>query len=152
MCPNHHDKYISDDDSMLGSKCKVTLSSDVGTFDSTEKSIHWNEEQFDIPGGMFDGLDEHIIIKKAGYYIVIAAITWASSAVGTRRLFIYVNDVKVAHNYNSTPIAYAPTQLVYYAKFEIDDEIDVRVWQDSGGNLNVRDSADKTFFTVYETL
>ena len=78
---------------------------------------------------------------KAGVYLVFANIVWASNATGQRSVHIWKNgaalfssDIAVENNPNTT--GSQAQNLMLFANCSVADYLEVRVTQNSGGNLN----------------
>lgn len=73
-----------------------------------------------------------------GVYIVQGAVTWVANATGHRNLVIRVNgSTRVQNSLVAIPGAFSTRCNVFAdMKLSAGDTVDIRIWQNSGGNLN----------------
>jgi len=97
-----------------------------------------NQQRLTVPGG------------GAGSYIVSAQITFAPSNVGRRELIIRKNGNIVAVDKEFGPDAVVDTVLNHTFQDEAGpgDFYEIKVYQNSGGALAVRDGNSATYFTA----
>jgi len=116
--------------------CKVTKSANQTISNSTSTIITWNQEVYDTDG-MHDNVtnNSRITIKTAGKYSVMAQFEWASSSTGKRIIDIMKNSAVVGKaNYLSS--GNSQHTISFIGDFAVDDILEVRVFQDSGGSLD----------------
>lgn len=88
--------------------------------------------------------NSRLTCKTAGKYLIIAGVEWGINGTGVRTLNIVLNrttviaSVTVSANANSGIRQQAMT--IY--ELGVNDYVEVRAYQNSGGNLNVLASAD----------
>jgi len=116
--------------------CKVTKSANQSIPNSTSTIITWNQEDYDTDG-MHDNItnNSRITIKTAGKYSVMGQFEWASSSTGKRIIDIMKNSVALGKaNY----LASGSSQhtISFVGNLAVDDILEVRVFQDSGGSLD----------------
>lgn len=117
-----------------GAGQKLTFDSEL--FDSNSfHSTVTNTGRLTVPAG------------GAGVYLVTAQIDWASSTSGIRAMNILLNNgnniANLGNIYNTTG-GTAPMGLVAIYKFADADFIELAVFQNSGGALNVAGTANQS--------
>lgn len=127
--------------------CRAYRTTTQSITSGTWTSLALNAERFDTDT-MHDNVtnSSRLTIKTAGLYVVTGNVYWASSAAGNQRLTrLYVNnatEICVA----SSPVSAAlpqPAQVVSTIyKFAVNDYVELFVYQDSGGALNVQNVAN----------
>lgn len=118
--------------------CKVTKSSDQSIPNTSFTAITWDQESYDTDS-MHDNVinNSRITINTAGKYSILAQAEWANNNSGVRQLQIRKNGTetlgmtRVADNQ-----AGAEGIIAVVGDFAVNDYIELRVWQNSGGNLN----------------
>lgn len=128
--------------------CKVTKSADQSISNSTSTIITWDQEDYDTDG-MHDNVTNNtrITIKSAGKYSVMAQFEWESNSSGKRIIDIMKNSVALGKaNY----LASGSSQhtLSFIDEFAVNDILEVRVFQDSGGSLDFLDNI--TYFEAHK--
>jgi len=125
--------------------CRLRDSTDELTATATWEYLNFDTESYDTDG-MHEGVTNpsRITIKVAGVYVFGALIEWATNATGYRLIQINLNrttaivrDFQGAVSGNATTSECGSTY-----EFSVDDYIEVRVYQTSGGNLNVVAGSD----------
>jgi len=116
--------------------CKVTKSANQSIPNSISTIVTWNQEDYDTDG-MHDNVtnNSRITIKTAGKYSVMAQFEWASNSTGKRIIDIMKNSVALGKaNY----LASGSSQhtISFVGDFAVDDILEIRVFQDSGGSLD----------------
>lgn len=106
---------------------------------ATETNLNFNRTDID-PQGMHQvaaGINYIAVVQEAGFYQVVARVAFANGA-GDRYVIIYKNGVSVS-TVQSPACAAIDTVLIctHHGNFALGDSIGVRVWQNTGGNLNV---------------
>ena len=121
---------------MLDISCKVTKSADQSIPNNTSTIITWNQEDYDTDG-MHDNVtnNSRITIKTAGKYSVMAQFEWESNSTGKRIIDIMKNSIAVGKaNYLASGSSQHTVSFV--GDLAVDDILEVRVFQDSGGSLD----------------
>jgi len=115
---------------------KVTKSADQTIPNSTSTIITWDQEDYDTDG-MHDNVTNpsRITIKTAGKYSIMAQFEWASNSTGKRIIDIVKNSV-VSGKANYLASGNSQHTISFVDAFAVDDILEVRVFQDSGGNLD----------------
>ena len=83
--------------------------------------------------------------SKDGYYYIYGQLSWVANATGLRRIAIYKNGslVYVSELNSGSGGAYAGITISAVLNLVATDYVELFVWQNSGGNLNI-DSSDTT--------
>ncbi len=102
--------------------------------------LDYNAEQFD-DNDMHDTVtnNSRLTATVAGRYIINTQVRWASNSVGNRIVDILLNGTTlIARNQVPTNTGAATiTTLATIWDMALDDYVETRVFQNSGGNLNV---------------
>ena len=91
----------------------------------------------------------------AGKYIIVASVRWASNATGRRSIFFLLNNATelAEKQLDEAEAAQVLTQgLVSAEDLAANDYVELLVYQDSGGALNVIGGREKTWFGMYKVL
>lgn len=84
------------------------------------------------------GTNTRITIQTAGIYIVTAAVKWAGNTTGVRYCTVRKNGTTIASSSTSNAAAFDVDLTASRAlSFADNDYIDVNVYQNSGGALNL---------------
>ncbi len=151
--PLHHDKMIID---------AVHIDSGVSYYSVPNNStflIDWGpgptsaDVEYDYGGLFSETNSDRITIKKAGLYLIVFKGYWSSNAGGSYRcMYIYKNGV--FYNYVCTAHALInitlPQTFIQPMVLNVNDYIDVRVYQNSGGALNF--ACGSTYLGLWVTL
>ena len=88
-----------------------------------------------------------ITLPDAGLYLVVGQFRWESNATGVRRIYLMKNGAStigteeyVTYFQNDTSIDDWYMPFVWCATFSAADYLEVRGYQTSGGNLDVKAS------------
>jgi len=116
--------------------CKITKSADQPISNNTSTIITWNQEDYDTDG-MHDNVtnNSRITIKTAGKYSVMGQFEWASNSTGKRIIDIMKNSV-VLGKANYLASGSSQHTISFVDDFAVDNILEIRVFQDSGGNLD----------------
>lgn len=133
-------------------RCKVYLDTAVQVIpDSTLTAIAFNNEVYDV-GAMHDNAinNNRVVIPAggAGTYIFQAQVTFAASVTLKREIYIYKNGTAIATARLSTNSAADQSVLSVSTQDTAADGnfYEIRVYQDTGGALNVIQGSAVTFF------
>jgi hypothetical protein len=118
----------------VGTTGAQTLTTSTGTF------INFDAEVFDI-GGYHDNVTNNsrftVPAGKAGYYLLVASINFASSAAGLRYVTLYKNGSSINYSVRTSGISgaqmWVPVSGIAYGA--VGDYFQVEGFQSSGGNL-----------------
>jgi len=116
-------------------------------------ALNYAAETYDV-GSMHDNTvnPSRITIPTggSGIYIFHGQVNFAASAVGRRDVYIYKNGSKIA-----TAIEFAPdaavtstVQINCHDSCSVNDFFEIKVFQDTGGNLDVNAGERTTFFSA----
>ena len=119
-------------------------------------AMTWDEDQFDN-GEMHDTASntELFTARRAGTYQVNCTIAWTANASGERRVRLLKNGLSIARQIEDhKPNAGASTQVFNnisaIVELDEDDTLEVEVYQNSGGNLDVTNT--RSFIQIYEAF
>jgi hypothetical protein len=125
--------------------CRVYHSTTQSAANATATTLSFNSERYDT-NTMHDTVtnNSRITMTTAGLYLVTAHVAFAANATGQRDLYLQVNATTyIAMHTNPTIGAGGETFLSVATvfKFAASDYIIARVFQNSGGALNVNGSS-----------
>ncbi len=116
---------------------KVSNNSSVTIPNSTSTILSFDTETYDT-AGMFDSLaNTQIAIPIDGVYLVQGSISWVGNLTGIRESSIFINavgNVAISGPSAATGVKQQPT---FVGRLSAGDLITLKVFQNSGGNLNV---------------
>ena len=120
----------------------------------TSAAITFDAEEFDTDGFHSTSSNTSRITipsGKAGKYLFVATIVFATNATGNRSIFFAKNGSLVARGQRVPPSAASETHLTTSAIVDlaISDYVEVFGYQNSGGNLNVENGQGLTRFAAY---
>ena len=77
---------------------------------------------------------------KSGYFLWIVQGAWETNATGQRQFIFYKNGTRLATGYDSITDSdgYATLTRTYVLNLAAGDYVEVRGYQSSGGNLDIR--------------
>lgn len=123
----------------------VYNSTDQSIANSTNTILTWNTESFDVDGYHSTSSNTSrftVPTGKTGYFLFTANIGWGSSASGIRQVFFLKNGTAIATIESTTSssgfVEQSPSITV---SLSAADYLEIRVWQNSGGNLDVRNAS-----------
>jgi hypothetical protein len=142
---NNELSYIGDGGqtrSLADDACQTYRSTAQSIATSTLTLINFDQEAFD-PNNLHDNVvnNTRITARVAGVYLIIANIEFAANAVGRRVVQIYKNSIDVIGNFQlSTTHGTQSDRIITscIALMAANDFVQCRVFQDSGGALNVQ--------------
>jgi hypothetical protein len=133
----------------------VTMSGDEGTVSSTDEVLDWDTETYDV-GGWHSGANPSRLTVPAGVSRVRISwqVRWEVDAAGGRQVLTKKNGAIYIAGGGSMvqiPPAGAPLQTIMAGQTAVvevaaGDYFELRVYQTSGGNLNVESAA--TWFSI----
>jgi hypothetical protein len=132
--------------------CKVTKSSNQSISNSTFTTITWDQENYDTDS-MHDNVtnNSRITIKTAGKYSILAQSEWASNSTGLRILQIRKNGVDtVGYSRIGSGQGGANDEVIFVGDLAVNDYLELRVWQNSGGALDFRSGGVELLETYLE--
>ncbi|MBA7587005.1 hypothetical protein ES708_29015 [subsurface metagenome] len=135
--------------------CCVHRSADKAIADATTVLIDFDVEDWDTDG-CHDNVtnNDRLTCKTAGKYLLTANIQFAANSTGTRGLYFYKytdSEVWIASFTTPTPAAPIPARCILLRLIDlaVDDYVFMKVYQDSGGSLNLTRNAD---YSVYFSM
>lgn len=134
-------------DGVLASGCQVRRTSAQSIATGSDENINFDTENFDIGGWYTAGTK---VIVPAGaipdgfstiVVIVVAAVKWETDGSGKRKLTILKNGSGIG-NWKVQALDDDNTSiyLTEFTSVTSGDEIQLNVWQNSGGGLDVTES------------
>lgn len=121
-------------------KCHVSNNANQSIADSTLTALAFNTEEYDV-GGMHDVAvsNTRITFKKTKKYHITANVIFATNATGIRQIRLQINGGAYIVMHNFDALASNETTLVASEDYSATtgDYVEVVVFQDSGGPLNV---------------
>jgi hypothetical protein len=121
-----------------------TLTNNTGTI------LTWNAERFDTDGFHDNSTNNSrmtIPAGKGGKYLVVASAYWVTGS-GYRELNVLKNGSIVNYFYTVIDVTYGFQNISTIVDCVATDYLELRAFQDSGGNLNVNSGAENSFFSV----
>lgn len=122
--------------------CRVYRSTNQSISNATGTAISFNQERYD-PDNMHDNSTNpsRVTISKAGVYQVTGNIRTAANTTGARDLWLQVNSSTIigfnALTASATDSGLSTMQVAATWKFAAGDYVELVLWQNSGGSLNV---------------
>jgi hypothetical protein len=117
---------------------------------NTDTILTWNAERFDTDGFHDNSTNNSrmtIPAGKGGKYLVIACAYWVTGS-GYRELNVYKNNSLANYFYTVIDANYGFQNVSTIVDCVATDYLEVRGFQNSGGNLNVNAGAENSFFCV----
>ena len=122
--------------------------------DNTTTSVALNSERWDTDG-IHDNVtnNSRLTAQTAGKYIITGHVSWASNATGIRQVAIRLNGATgIAQTRNATGDGRHQSIATVY-DFAVNDYVEMRVVQVSGGALNLDASGNiSPEFTLTKVL
>ena len=123
----------------------VYNSTDQSIANSTNTTLTWNTESFDVDGYHSTATNTSrftIPTGKTGYFLFTANIGWSNNSTGIRQVFFLKNGTPIAtiESTTSSPgfVEQSPSITV---SLSAADYLEIRVWQNSGTTENVRNAS-----------
>jgi hypothetical protein len=117
---------------------------------NTATILTWNAERFDTDGFHDNSTNNSrmtIPAGKGGKYLVVASAYWVTGS-GYRELNVFKNGSLVNYFYTVIDVTYGFQNISTIIDCVATDYLELRGFQDSGGNLNVNSGAENSFFSV----
>jgi hypothetical protein len=125
-----------------GVGCSLYRATDQAVSNATETGISWNTELYDTNSFHDNSTNPTRMTIPTGYggkYLLTASIAYDNNAVGQRVAYIHVNNtlafLSAIANVSATIDAY--NTFSYAMNLSAGDYVETRVYQDSGGSLNI---------------
>ncbi len=119
---------------------------------STVTTVIFNSERFqnDTKGDLSRNLSTGVItIDTTGVYEVTAGLRWVNNNTGNRYLILKLNGTTTIAEGNHAASGEGQVIIATIWEFTATDTIEMQVFQNSGGNLNIQADA-RTYFTVHK--
>jgi hypothetical protein len=133
--------------------CSLNRSTDLTVSNSAWNVITYDVENYDTDG--FHSTVSNtsritIPAGKAGKYQILTNVLWATSATGERYLSVTKNGTELLRMYGGVPTSAGDfTQtLATIEDLAVNDYLEMRVFQTTGGNFTARFSGYKNYFTI----
>ncbi len=127
---------------------RAESTSDQTISNTTWTTVLWDTEAW--PNGLAQWFNDEDMQLQPGLYFIALSLVWADNSTGVRKMVIRLNgSAKI-----SDASAAATTSTKTLSGFiNVPDttprEIDCRVWQNSGGNLNLDLNNNQSSWTVW---
>jgi len=118
--------------------CRVIMTADQLISHGTHTPVNFDAEDYDTDS-MHDNAvnNTRVTFNTAGKYLIIVTALWQSSNTGFRILRVRLNGANgIMANYVNA-IATSARTISALFEFAITDYIEITVYQNSGGNLNL---------------
>jgi hypothetical protein len=130
---------------------RVTHNTTQSITNNTDTALAFNTERFDQAGGASSTQHDtvtnnsRLTCRFAGIYQITGQVEWASSAAGARRIYLRVGGATIICR--SPAVAGATDDvgrltLSTLYSLAVNDFVELIVWQNSGGALNVASAAN----------
>jgi hypothetical protein len=134
--------------------CSLWKNGNQSLANDTATALTFNEEEFDTDGFHSTSVDTSRITipsGKAGKYLFLVVISWASNSSGERSVYFNKNGSIVARGVRSPTLSGNPCVIQSFAILDLvaNDYIDAIAYQTSGGSLNVLGTQPETRFAAY---
>lgn len=139
---NNASQFLKADGTTAGDRVTWYIPTTTQSITSgTETAINIWSEQYNTDGtNSFVGASsQNITVKKAGRYNISALVTWAANATGYRMLRLYVNST-LTYSTLTAPgasVAFQNNLAITEVPLAVNDTIELRVFQTSGGALAI---------------
>lgn len=130
--------------------CFATKSASQSINNTTGTTITLNT--YETNDSAMSTTSDRITITTAGQYLVCGQVQWASNGTGSREAFIRVNGSTIFIDTIVVPNASDLTSVTLHTikTFAANDYIEIRVYQNSWGALNVNAGIEDTFLSVHQ--
>jgi hypothetical protein len=133
--------------------CQVYKSAQQTLTNNTETALTFNTERFDTDTFHDTSTNTSrmtIPSGKAGYYLVIATVTFLTNSTPARAVTLRLNGNEYAYLQQLEPVSNGGTITggSYIINLAVADYIEIFARQESGGNLNVGATDLSTSFTI----
>jgi hypothetical protein len=118
---------------------------------ATTTTITWDAELFDTNTFHDNVTNNSRITIPAGYagkYAITGLVSWGSSATGYRIVEIFKNGATNGVMWSGAMQGYYAVAVVKILDLAVSDYIEIKGYQNSGGNLNAAGGAAESYFQV----
>ncbi len=151
MCPNHHEKYISDDNMPLDTIVfKYTNASSQNVLNNTNTQIDFATAEIEKGSNGFGGSndfynqdDNLFYLQKAGIWLVVLSVDWDSNATGIRQIRLKTGASTIVAYQKQNASSSGSTYSTLSAILGGNPSVYLEAYQNSGGTRTV----DATKFT-----
>lgn len=137
---------LSDDITFLAGppRCRVYNSAAISVANATDQALTFNSERYDTDTMHSTAVNtSRITFTTAGLYAVGATLQWASNATGYRETIIMLGGTTFIAGVSTPAVNGAVTlqTLSTTYPFTAGQYVELRVYQNSGGALNIEQSS-----------
>jgi hypothetical protein len=140
---------VSTSPTFVGASVYKTSTQAITT--ATTTTITWDAEVFDTNGFHDNSTNNSRMTIPAGYagkYLVTATISWGASATGYRIGEIYKNGATANFTWSGAMQGYYVVGLTTILNLAVSDYLEIKGYQNSGGNLNAAGSQPESYFQI----
>jgi hypothetical protein len=134
------------------SRARVYRNSSAQTIStSSETKVQFNAESYDKSNEFDSTSDYDFTVTTAGRYLITAQVVWAS-AVDQKNLQIrlFKNTGRILNNHIQSSGTGIHTSVLFdIVTLAASDTLEIRVFQDTGGDVDLTNGEDKTFFAIH---
>jgi|GEM_PF-5635820 len=136
------------------SAARAYRSSNQTIANSTWTKVLFDAESFDTQDEFDSTLGYRFVAKENGYYLVCASVQFAANANNYRSIAIYKNGVVwangplVINNGSATAVRLGMADIV---PMNAGDYVEIWVWQNRGGTLNLNGGSATTYVSIHKT-
>jgi len=136
---------------VASSRGYLAPTSNITIGSATWTAIDWTGHSRTLTGFTWDsGNPTRITFTEGGVYLVNALVTWEANATGQRQMAFRLNGSTDIAN-QATPgtnVTYAGNTLNQLREYAANDYLELRVYQNSGGNLSITGSSNWTYWRI----
>ena len=132
------------------SGCRAYLNADQSVGNEVYTKINFGTEVWDTQNEFDPTTNHRFTVTKAGKYLVTAGVMMLSPSSGQRFIIaIYKNGTKVLDVYKQVPgTATYAIPIAGILDVNAGDYIEIFVWQNSGGNKDIRGQSSSTWMCI----
>ena len=127
-----------------GDLCKVTNSANISIANTTDTVVTFDTETYDTNGMHSTSVNtSRVTAQRAGTYFITGFVRFAASATGIRGIAFKKNGSFQNGDFsvNGTATRGTGLQIQDIITLSVNDYIEINVWQNSGGALNLEATA-----------
>ena len=130
---------------LSGGRVRVYNSANISISSGAWAALSFDSERWDNEGAHSTASNTSRLTAQAGgLYIITGGIRWAANATGSRLLAVRLNGTTYIMRIRDNPIsgAYIAQSIMTQYELATDDYVELMVYQDSGGALNIENSGN----------
>jgi hypothetical protein len=129
---------------------RITTEQVIG--DSSNTKVQYNSESYDNQNEFDSTTNYRFTAIKAGYYLIAASVYWHGLTVAKlAQMFIQINGATASQSQKSPGSTHDEIQkcidVLYLA---VNDYVEIVVWQNTGGNLNIYNYGSASYLAVHK--